>query len=90
MKLEGLVLNDRSTTGEFQFLAVKFPFVLVRMCGCQYREHQKIQKTLKNRETKQKPQITFTRTHDTVVEKYFESRKNTKPEKTQNTKITET
>ena len=48
MKREGLVLDDRSTSGEFQFLAVKFPFALVRVCVCRYREHQKNTKKPRN------------------------------------------
>ena len=72
MESEGLVLDDRSTTGEVQFLGVKISSLRSWECAIvnqkqhiktqthentkNTKRHEKTQKTRKNRETRQKSQ----------------------------------
>ena len=86
MKSEGLVLNNTSTTGKVQFLVVKFPIALVSV----QLSIQRTSKNTKTRKTTKKTQKTtkhFTGLeHDTVVEIYLKTPKNTKDlEKHKNT-----
>ena len=69
MKREGLVLDDRLTTsGEAQFLAVKFPFALVTVNGCQYRKYQKNTKNTKKPRNNTKTTNHNSRIHRGTIE----------------------
>ena len=81
MKIEGLVLDNTSTTGKVQCLVVKFPIALVSVQLSLQRtpKSQKHEKPLKKPKTTQKTTNHFSGLeHDTVVGLYLQTPKTTK------------